>query len=158
MQITHPGNLACHARLFGLQPADIETCRVLEIGCGNGINLLSLAQILPGAQFIGIDDVQRQIEHGIQIAQAIGCSNVELRAMSVADLHEQLGKFDYILCHGVYSWVPPEIAAHVLRAIQTCLKPQGVAYISYNIYPGWHLRGIVREIMCRETASWIVRQ
>ena len=152
VRLTHPDNLACKAMLYGLSPKSIEQCRVLEIGCGNGTNLLSLAQILPDSQFVGIDYAQRQIDQGRAIAATIGCQNVELQAMSVADLKDQFGKFDYILCHGVYSWVSPSVAQQILQAIRNSLSASGVAYVSYNIYPGWHLRGLVREILCRQTS------
>lgn len=153
VRLTHPDNLASKALLYGLAPAPIEQCRVLEIGCGNGTNLLSLAHILPNSDFVGIDYAQRQVDQGRAIAESIGCQNIELHAMSVADLNGQLGKFDYILCHGVYSWVSPMIAEQILKAIRECLSPAGVAYVSYNVYPGWHLRGLVREILCRQTAA-----
>ncbi len=45
------------------------------------------------------------------------------------------------------------IAEQILKAIRECLSPAGVAYVSYNVYPGWHLRGLVREILCRQTAA-----
>ena len=59
--------------------------------------------------------------------------------------------FDYIICHGVYSWVPPEVQRQIMSSCRRRLSPQGVAYISYNTYPGWHLRGAVREMMMYHT-------
>lgn len=153
VRLTHPNNLACKAMLFGLLPVQIDQCRVLEIGCGDGTNLLSLAQILPASQFVGIDNAQRHVDQGRATAREIECPNVELHAMSAEDLHDQFGKFDYILCHGVYSWVTPATGQQLLQAIRDHLNPHGVAYVSYNIYPGWHLRGMVREMLYRQTAG-----
>jgi tRNA G46 methylase TrmB len=52
---THPDRLATIATLFGLTPAPVERCRVLELGCGNGSNLVPMAYGLPGSEFVGID-------------------------------------------------------------------------------------------------------
>ncbi len=148
---THPDNLACKASLYGLTVRDIERCRVLEIGCGNGMNLFSLAQGLPHASFVGIDNSPAQVDQGRQIARAIACQNVELLTLSVDEVVDSLGQFDYILCHGVYSWVPPATAQQILLTIRRCLSPQGVAYVSYNTYPGWHERGMIREMLLQNT-------
>lgn len=152
VQWANPDNLACKARLHGLRAPEVETCRVLELGCGTGANLLPLAQALPKASLVGVDYAQRQILHGKAIVDTVGVKNLELHAMSLADVDEQLGSFDYILCHGVYSWVAPELQKKILEVIQDRLAPNGVAYVSYNTYPGWHLRGLVREILCHQTA------
>src|SRR4029434_7471331 len=64
------------------------------------------------------------------------------------------GFFDYILCHGVYSWVPPEVQDKILRICSKHLAPQGVAYISYNCYPGWHARGAIREMLWYHTEQY----
>ena len=73
--------------------------------------------------------------------------NIELKALSIADLDSSYGQFDYIICHGVFSWVPPPIQEKILWVCRNLLSPSGVAYISYNTYPGWHLRKIVRDLM-----------
>jgi methyltransferase-like protein/SAM-dependent methyltransferase len=151
VQLSHPDNLACKAILHGLRAPDIETCRVLELGCGTGANLLSIAQILPKATLVGIDYAQRQIHQGKALADTVGIKNVELIAASLADLDGQLGQFDYIICHGVYSWVSKEIQQQILGNIKRHLAPNGIGYVSYNTYPGWHLRGLIREILCHQT-------
>ncbi len=149
--LTHPDNLACKALLHGLRSPAVETCRVLELGCGTGGNLIPLAQIIPTATFVGIDYAHRQILQGQAIADMVGLSNLRLKAMSLAEVDEELGEFDYILCHGVYSWVSDENQRHILRIISQHLAPNGVAYVSYNTFPGWHLRGLIREILCYQT-------
>lgn len=153
VQWAHPDNLACKGRLFGLRAPDVETCRVLELGCGTGANLLPLAQVFPKASFVGIDYAQRQILHGKAIVDTLGLKNIELHSLSLADVDQRLGSFDYILCHGVYSWVSPSNQQKILEIIEQLLTPHGVAYVSYNTYPGWHLRGLVREILCHQTAK-----
>ena len=148
--LAHPDNLACKALLYGLRSPAVETCRVLELGCGTGGNLIPLAQIIPSASFVGIDYAQRQILQGQAIADTVGLKNLQLKAMSLAEVDDQLGEFDYILCHGVYSWVSEENQRNILRIIGQHLAPSGVAYVSYNTYPGWHLRGLIREILCHQ--------
>lgn len=144
---THPDCLATLARLLGMTPAPVERCRVLELGCSTGGNLLPLAAALPEASFVGIDLSQRQIETGRKVAAALGLSNLRLEARGILDVEPSFGEFDYIIAHGVYSWVPAEVRDKILAVCRANLAPQGVAYVSYNTYPGWYLRAGVRDLM-----------
>ena len=144
---THPDNLSAVAWLFGMQPAPVEGCRVLELGCATGGNLLPMAATLPNSQFVGIDLSPRQIALGQQVVDDLRLENIRLEAKSILDVNETFGQFDYIICHGVYSWVPTEVQEKILDICRTNLAPQGIAYISYNTYPGWHARGMVRDMM-----------
>lgn len=143
---TSPDNLAAIATLHGLDPPAVPTCRVLELGTASGGNLLPLAASFPQAQFVGVDLSARRIEVGQATLAAAGLTNVELIAASVLDLGEDLGPFDYVIAHGIYSWVPPAVQQQILDLVQRLLTPCGVACISYNTYPGWHLRGILRDL------------
>jgi methyltransferase-like protein/ubiquinone/menaquinone biosynthesis C-methylase UbiE len=144
---THPDSMAVVARLMGLNHSPITKCRVLEIGCSTGGNLLPMAINLPGSQFVGIDLSSVQIQIAKQSAQDLGVKNVEYRAMSLTDLTPADGLFDYIICHGVYSWVPTFVQDKILEVCSKNLAPNGVAYISYNTLPGWYMRQPVRESM-----------
>lgn len=144
---THPDRLAGVATLFGLKPPDVPTCRVLELGCAEGGNLIPMALGLPEGRFVGIDLSQKQIEIGHRMVEQLGLTNIDLRAMSILDLDDSFGTFDYILCHGVYSWVPEPVRAKILEVVGRNLAPDGVAYVSYNTYPGWHARGMIREML-----------
>lgn len=144
---THPGRLAAIARLLGLSPPPVETCRVLELGCAEGGNLLAMADSLPGAQLVGIDLSGRQIATGNARAKAEGMGNVELLHMDLMEVDDSLGTFDYIVAHGIYSWVPPEVADRILHLFARHLTPHGIAYVSYNVYPGWHQRRMVRDML-----------
>jgi SAM-dependent methyltransferase len=144
---THPDRLATLARVFGLAPPPIERCRVLEIGCAAGGNLIPMAYGLPGSRFVGIDLSERQVAEGRARIAALGLTNVRIEAMSVMDLDERWGEFDYVICHGVYSWVEPAVQDWILRIAGRQLSPNGIAYVSYNPYPGWHLRESVRHMM-----------
>jgi methyltransferase-like protein/SAM-dependent methyltransferase len=144
---THPDRLGTLATLFGMSPAPVEHCRVLEIGCASGGNLLPMAEGLPGSEFLGIDLSARHIEMALEARAAVGLTNVRLLRMSVEDVTEELGRFDYVIAHGVYSWVPPPVRDALLAACRNLLAPHGVAYISYNTLPGWRDRDAIRDMM-----------
>lgn len=151
---THPDRLETVGRLFGLEPAPASACRVLELGCASGGNLVPMAAELPGSEFVGIDLGARQIEDGRATVQALGLRNIELRHADILDVDASFGRFDYVICHGVYSWVEPRVQHAILRALAERLAPQGVGLVSYNTYPGWHLRDAVRHMMRWHTARF----
>ncbi len=144
---THPERLAAIASLFGVESPPVETARILELGCAGAGNLLPLAEAMPHATFVGVDLSPRQIDDARKAAEAGGITNVTFQVASISDLNKDFGEFDYIICHGVYSWVPDEVKASILRVLSQNLSPNGLAYLSYNTYPGWHIPGMVREMM-----------
>ena len=150
---THPDRLATLAWLFGLEPTPIERCRVLELGCSSGGNLIPMAATLPHSEFIGIDFSAVQISQGAADVAALGLANVRLLQIDLRDFGEVFGSFDYIVAHGVYSWVPNDVQEKMLDICARQLSPSGVAYISYNTLPGWRLRGAVRDVMCTTRVS-----
>jgi methyltransferase-like protein/SAM-dependent methyltransferase len=144
---THPDRLAVVATLFGLRPAAVEKCRVLELGCAAGGNLIPMAEALPGATFVGIDLSARQIADGQKALEQLGLTNLTLRHASITDVDESYGRFDYIIAHGVFSWIPTAVREKLLDICGRSMAPGGVAYVSYNTYPGWHMRGMIRDMM-----------
>lgn len=144
---THPDRLAANAILFGLEPPRVRTARVLELGCAEGANLIPMALTLPEARFVGIDLSPRQVAAGQERIAALGLTNIELRTLSILDVDESLGAFDYIICHGVFSWVPEKVRETILEILDKRLALQGVGYVSYNTYPGWHVRGMIRDML-----------
>jgi len=144
---THPSTLAVVATLRGFSPAPVETCRVLDLGCAAGFNLLAMSHSLPQAKLVGVDYSSIQIERGRAMQRELACQNVQLLAADIATLTQDLGEFDYIIAHGVYSWVPEPVADSLLAACRRFLAPNGLAYISYNTFPGWHSREPLREML-----------
>lgn len=143
----HPWRMRSVAALYGLNSPPVERARVLELGCAVGGNLLPMAYRLPGAWFVGVDLSARQIEAARSAAAQLDLTNVDFRQMNIADIGPDFGTFDYIIAHGVYSWVPADVRNAIMRVCRQNLSPDGVAYISYNVYPGWHLQRWVREMM-----------
>lgn len=146
-QQSHPDRLETLAKLFGMAPADIRGCRVLELACADGSNLVPMACALPESRFVGIDLSRRQVEAGQEVVAALRLTNIELRHLDIRDLDEGFGMFDYVIAHGVYSWVPKEVQEQILSVCSQRLNENGVAYISYNTNPGWRMRGLLRDMM-----------
>jgi methyltransferase-like protein/ubiquinone/menaquinone biosynthesis C-methylase UbiE len=143
-----PGRIEAIAHLFGLDSPAASRARVIEIGCGTGGNLIPFAAEHPQACAVGIDLSPVQIERGREFVQAMALHNVELMVGDIASMDlAPLGQFDYVICHGVYSWVPEHVQDAILPAIRDLLAPKGVAYVGYNVYPGWKSKEIVRDAM-----------
>jgi SAM-dependent methyltransferase len=172
---SHPDRLAVVAHLSGWDPPGVATARILELGCGRGGNLLPMASALPGAVLVGIDLSRRQIEEAQAIAAAAALGNVRFVAatfedlscdapggsvettdgsppVTLASLGDRAGTYDYVIAHGVASWVPPASRHALLRAMRASLAPGGIAYVSFNVLPGWYERMAAREWL-RENAG-----
>jgi SAM-dependent methyltransferase len=146
--LSAPGHLAATAWLFGLDTPDVDTARVLEIGCAAAGNLIPFAATHPRASVVGIDLSPVQISQGRERVRALGLANVQLVEGDIARVDlERWGQFDFIVCHGVYSWVPDDVQAAILATCRKLLSADGVAYVSYNVYPGWKAKEIVRDAM-----------
>jgi SAM-dependent methyltransferase len=143
---THPGRLATVAILHGLTPPDPFHARVLELGCGAGGNVLAMAAATPGLEVVGLDLAAAPIEEGRAAARAIGLTNVELRQGDVRALTGgELGRFEYVIAHGLYAWIPADARDAVLALIRSHLAPDGLAYVSYNANPGGYFRRMLRD-------------
>lgn len=149
--VTHLGRLSAIGRLFGMDSVHPTAARVLELGCGTGMNVLAMAQLFPDAKFIGVDLSKSQIEIANAATKATGISNVQFLQADICELDKDLGVFDYIIAHGVYSWIPDPTKAALLRICKENLSPKGIAYISYNCLPGWKMRGALRDMMLMHT-------
>jgi SAM-dependent methyltransferase len=143
---THPDRLATVAALHGLPAPAPSACRVLELGCGAGGNLHAMAAATPGLRAIGIDLAAGPIAEARRAAEAVGLDGLEFRQGDLTALQNgELGEFDYVIAHGVYAWVPAATREALLASIHSHLAADGLAFVSYNAYPGGYLRRALRE-------------
>ncbi len=149
----HPNRLAAMGRLFGLTAPSPATARVLELGCSDGGNIIPMAAMAPAARFLGIDLSALQVAAGQKTIAALGLGNVSVRQENIMDFPDDAGPFDYIIAHGVYSWVPAPVRERVLQIIARQLTPHGIAFVSFNALPGAHLRQALRELVFFNTSG-----
>jgi 2-polyprenyl-3-methyl-5-hydroxy-6-metoxy-1,4-benzoquinol methylase len=149
---SHPRHLATVATLLGLSPRSVESARVLEVGCSDGANLLPMAASLPGARFTGCDISGQAIAAARRSAGELGIGNVEFVQADLATLGNGGEPFDYIIAHGVYSWVPATVRDALLALARDRLHRDGVMFVSFNVYPGCHVRQAAWEMLRHHVA------
>jgi cyclopropane fatty-acyl-phospholipid synthase-like methyltransferase/methyltransferase-like protein len=135
------------AVLHGLSPTPVHKCRVLEVACGDGSNLIPMAYAMPGSEFVGFDLAGLPIERGQARIRELGLKNLRLFQGDLLDQGAELGQFDYILAHGFYAWVPEPVQDRLLALCREWLTPNGVLFVSYNALPGSYLRSMVRDML-----------
>jgi len=150
---TSPNHLSSVAKLFGLQTVDTSKARVLELGCASGGNIIPHAYKNPKSEYVGIDLSNVQIQAGQKKIDDLNLENIKLHHLSINDINKDFGKFDYIIVHGVYSWVPKHVQKDILRICSENLSAKGLAFISYNTYPGWKIKEVVRDAMILRGSS-----
>ncbi|MCC5835073.1 MAG: methyltransferase regulatory domain-containing protein [Opitutales bacterium] len=150
---SHPDRLAAIARLHGLEAADPQTARVLEIGCASGLNLLSIAACFPSAELLGIDLDGVAIQKACQRQKSLGLENIRFEQSDLLEWDSDGLEFDYIIAHGFFSWVPDSVKEQLLVRIQQCLAPNGVALISYLTQPGSMGREAARDFLALHTSG-----
>jgi len=144
---TTPAYLEAYGTLVGLKPPTAKMARVLELGATYGGNIISQAAHNPEATFVGIELSQDQVEKGNKIIGDAKLDNVSLVQGDILNFDESMGTFDYIIAHGFYSWISDEMKDKLLYIISNHLADNGIAYVSYNTYPGWHTMEEVRQLM-----------
>lgn len=151
---TAPERLALASLLHGGPRTALAGYRLLELGCGSGENLLPMAFHRPHGSFVGLDAAARPLALAESRRASLGVSNVRFvqtdirRAAEVVD-----GSFEFILAHGVFSWVPDAVRDALLSLAAERLSTDGLLYVNYNARPGWDVRGLVRGLLLRQTAA-----
>lgn len=140
-------SLMAKARIYGLDPVPVEEARVLELGSSCGGNIIPQALYNPTATFTGIDLSPTQVKHGNELIESMGLKNITLLEKDIMDIDDSFGTFDYIIVHGIWSWVPDVVKDKILSICNRNLSDRGVAYVSYNTYPGWKRLEQLRDIM-----------
>src|SRR5438270_3710728 len=121
-----------------------------DLGCGQGVTAAILAATHPSGIFHGIDAMPAHIAHARRLAAAAAIPNLQLQAVDfAAAIDLELPQFDYIVAHGVYSWIGLEAQRAMREFIDRRLKPGGLVYLGYNAMPGWArdlpFQGLLRE-------------
>ena len=139
--------LMAKALIYGLDPVPVEEARVLELGSSCGGNIISQALYNPTTTFTGIDLSPTQVKHGNELIESMGLKNITLLEKNIMDINDSFGTFDYIIVHGIWSWVPDVVKDKILNICSRNLSDRGIAYVSYNTYPGWKRLEQLRDIM-----------
>jgi SAM-dependent methyltransferase len=142
-----PDRLAVVATLFGLSAAPPERARVLEIGCAEGVHLSAAALLAPDGSHFGIDLDPRAVARGNETIGALGLGNVKLECADFRTLTDRSERYDYVIVHGLYSWVHPGVRDALLSTLHELLDEQGVAYLSFNALPGSHAKSMLRDLV-----------
>lgn len=145
---TSPDRLATLGRLRGIETSDPNNSSYLELGCGDGTNLIAFAYAYPESRFVGIDLAERHIEKARLSAEELRLKNIEFIAADIGELDlASLGTFDMIVAHGLFSWIPDAVRERVLLMYNELLEPNGIGYISYNAFPGCRVRQMMNDMM-----------
>ncbi len=151
---TAPERLALASLLHGGPRQPLNSYRVLELGCGDGANLLPMAYYRRHAAFVGVDGARSQIKIANSGKSKLELSNIEFIHADFLTADLQLdGEFDYIIAHGIFSWVPHDVRDALLQLCAKRLRRGGLLYLNYNTNPGWNVRGMVREFLLAQTAA-----
>jgi SAM-dependent methyltransferase len=145
--LTHPDRLATVATFLGRSPPDVAHCRVLEVGCNEGANLIPMAYALPGATFVGCDLSASAVDAGRKTIEGLALANIELVEEDLSTLSPALGTFDYVIAHGVYSWVPQRVRDALFALVAKRLSPNGVMFVSFNVLPGCRVRQAAWDVL-----------
>ena len=151
---SHPLRLAAMGRLMGVNTVAPAKARVLELGCADGANLLPMAEHFPQASYLGLDASKVQVAAAQKAIEGAGLKNVEVRCQNILDFPASEGKFDYIIVHGIFSWVPEPVRQKIMQICSAHLAETGIAYISYNALPGWNMRRSLRDMMLFHTRQF----
>lgn len=139
-----PAVNAVVAMAAGLNVAEPAGACILEIGCGTGHHILSLANRWPGAECTGVDISARGISVARNLARRAGIANVRFCECPLEQFEPE-GTFHFIIAHGVFSWVPDEVKLALMDFIGKHLAPNGIAVLSFNVAAGWRERMAVVE-------------
>ncbi len=145
---TAPAAMALTAMAHGGPRAPLGSARVLELGCGDGANLLPLAFFHPSWQLTGVDTSSVAIDAARRRAAELELSNVRFVQGDLAAL-ELAEEQDFVIAHGIYSWVDAGTREALRALVGRVLSPSGLAYVSFNAQPGWGVRGRVRDALIR---------
>lgn len=130
--------LSAVAGFQGFEAPDAHSAFALcELGCGVGVNLLVAAACHPQSRFVGVDFNEEHLQLAREAAEQCGIANVDFIHADFAKFAANTSdQFDFITCHGVWSWIAPQHRAALREVASRCLKPLGLFYLHYMCHPG----------------------
>jgi SAM-dependent methyltransferase len=136
-----PTHLQFTALFNGFKVEMPERATYVELGCGQGFGTCLMAASNPDMRFIGVDFNPAHVQHGRELAEKAGLSNIEFVQASFSDLLShptffQL-KADYVMIHGVYTWVNEANRTAIHAVINAITRLGSIIYNSHNVMPGW---------------------
>jgi methyltransferase-like protein/ubiquinone/menaquinone biosynthesis C-methylase UbiE len=145
MPYTHPHHLATIGQIFAMQAE--KPRRVLELACSDGSNILGIAQSLPQTECWAIDKSQSKIANARKLAKQAKLHNIHFKVMDILEIDSNIGQFDYIIVHGIYSWATTEVKQKILQLCKQLLSKNGIAYVSYDTSPAGDSKRLVRQML-----------
>lgn len=134
--------------LRGLPAIDLDRpLRLLDLGCGHGFTAALAAAAHPQAEVMGVDIDPENILAARSVAEAAGLTNVRFREASFCELLEdEPGRFDIVVCFGVYTWVDATERARIVRLLDRVVATGGLVCLGYNAMPGWAAASPLRDL------------
>jgi SAM-dependent methyltransferase len=153
-----PTWLGMTSLLLGHRAPDLtRPFRYADLGCGNGFTALAVAAACPHAEVWGFDFNPAHVEFAGALASRAGLDNAHFVETSFADLAARadsvLPDFDFMVAHGVLSWISLINRHHLMTVIAQRLKPGGLVYLSYNVTTGWTVMVPVQALMRRLSSA-----
>ncbi|MGY6528645.1 MAG: class I SAM-dependent methyltransferase [Cyanobacterium sp.] len=146
-----PLKLTLATAIKAIHPPDLnEPFNYCELACGRGYTTNLLASCYPQAQFYANDFNPNHILEARKLAKSAGSQNVHFFDDSFTEfLYQDLPQFDFIVLHGIYSWITPENRQAIVEFIKKKLNVGGLVYVSYNALPGWAAAMPMQGLMLR---------
>lgn len=106
--------------------------RILLAGCGSGEEALTIGQLFPEAQIVGIDFSEVSIQKAKKLAEESGHQNLSFYTadLMIEAQFNRFEPFDIILCHGVADYVTN--TEQLFKTFSQCLRPKGVLCMTVN--------------------------
>lgn len=147
--LTHPDDMAIAALKRGLTPAWPPGSTVLEIACGEGVNIIPMASFMPETRFVGIDASETHTTNARKDADELGLGNVEFLCGDLVQLLSQDARFDYLIIPNVFPLLSDEARHKVLEIAQKIVNPHGLIFLNYATEASWTFKTQLRPLLQR---------